>query len=371
MIVNAVDVFLVRGVILLLPIVLTLCFRWVALKDQDAEQKKVWGAYRRFAQFIIVGTVVGWSAVSHLGRGPAGAATTGALPSWAPLAVSLSIFLFLCNSFDKISYGLKWAMTDRFRQTWWKLVDFVFPLLMVVAGFSDLIDKKIAGIAWLLAAGVVSGIGSVFLRRAEGMKLNELKSGELRNRALSIASGMGVALSRVYSVPAGKGHLTNGYGMSDAIGLTDNLGKYLTKEQKDYVIAHELAHVKLKHGRKHLLQVVTIFTTTGTLLFYLPQTVASVLRLDLVAMIAALVVYYYGSRRFEYSADREAVGFTGDPEAAISALANLCNVRELTAASDKFTELLMTHPTFAHRVRAIANRENLATDRLTEILKGQ
>ena len=83
----------------------------------------------------------------------------------------------------------------------------------------------------------------MFLRRAEGLKFNTLKSGELRNRALNIARRMGVALSRVYVVPAGRGHLTNAYGMSHAIGLTDNLGKYLTKAETEFVIAHEVAHV--------------------------------------------------------------------------------------------------------------------------------
>ena len=100
----------------------------------------------------------------------------------------------------------------------------VIPLLLVGAGFDIILDRKIRGIAWLLAAGVVSIVGTGFLRRAQGMKFNKLKSGELRTRALSMASRMGVTLDRVYVVPAGKGHLTNAYRMSNAIALTDNLG---------------------------------------------------------------------------------------------------------------------------------------------------
>jgi Zn-dependent protease with chaperone function len=122
-------------------------------------------------------------------------------------------------------------------------VSFVLPLLLLAAGFDAFLDKRLGGIAWFFAAGVVSRIGTVFLRRAEGLKFNTLKSGELRNRALNIARRMGVALSRVYVVPAGRGHLTNAYGMSHAIGLTDNLGKYLTKAETEFVIAHEVAHV--------------------------------------------------------------------------------------------------------------------------------
>jgi Zn-dependent protease with chaperone function len=371
MTVNTGNALLVRGAILFLPIVLTLCFWPAALRARDADQKRVWGAYRKFSRFIIIGVTVIWSMVSQLVPGSSEVSANETLPFCAPLIASLAIYLFLCTFIDKIIYGLKWGVTNTLWQTWWKLVDFVFPLLMVATGFSSLLDKKITGVAWLFAAGAVSRIGSVFLRQAQGMKLNALKTGELRNRAFSIANGMAVTLSRVYSVPAGKGHLTSAYGMSNAIALTDNLGKYLTKEEKDYVIAHELAHVKLKHGRKHLLLVFTTYATTSVVLFYLPRTASFFPGLNLAGMIAALFVYYYFSRRFEYSADREAVAFTGDPEAAIHALATLQQTLDLTSPSDKFTELLMTHPTFAHRVRAIANRENITADGLNKIFQSQ
>jgi Zn-dependent protease with chaperone function len=91
--------------------------------------------------------------------------------------------------------------------------------------------------------------------------------------------------------------------------------------------------------------------------------------LQIVAMIGPLVVLYYCSRRFEYSADGEAVGFTGDPETAIRALVNLHQIRELPTAYDRLTELFMTHPTLAQRVHAIASSGHLPAERLTEILE--
>jgi Zn-dependent protease with chaperone function len=180
---------------------------------------------------------------------------------------------------------------------------------------------------------------------------------------------MGVTLGRVYVVPAGKGHLTNAYGMSNAIALTDNLRKYLTKVQIDYVIAHELAHVKLKHGRKQLQLWITVFSTMVLFLFLLRQQ-AMPFRplLQFAAMVGPLIVLYYCSRRFEYSADREAVDFSDDPETAIRALANLHKFRELPEAHDRFTELFMTHPTFAQRVQAIANG-HMRADLVADILE--
>ena len=368
--------------ILLLPVILTLCIRRISLQSQEAEEKTIWAAYRAFGRFILTITVASWwvlwdpgpsDSISITGQIKAGALATSSEVSpffWMPPIVSLGIFLFLCNMADKAILNLKWTTADTFRQVWWRLTSFVIPLLMVAAGFSTILDGKIKGIGWLLAAGAVSKVGTGFLRRAEGLRLNVLKSGETRNRALTLATRMGVTLSRIYVVPAGKGHLTNAYGMSNAIALTDNLGKYLTNTEKDYVIAHELAHVKLRHGRKQLLLVITIFSTLAVLAFLFRQR-AETFRplLQVVLMIGPLVALYHRSRRFEYSADREAVDFTGDPETAIRALANLHHGRELPAAHDRFTELFMTHPTFARRIQTIADDGHVPRDRVIDILE--
>ena len=380
---NSVNPLLVDGTPLLLPIVLTLWFRWAAHQGHEAKQKLAWAAYRGFGRFILVVAVVAWWVIWDLpGRSQLVSAAVrnwlGALeiPSaetglfWLLPALSLGIFLILCYRFDKTILRLKWTITDSLRQAWWRLVSFVIPLLMVATGFDIILDGKARGIAWLLAAGVISKVGTGFLRLAEGMKFNALKSGELRTRALSIARRMGVTLRRVYVVPAGKGHLTNAYGMSNAIALTDNLGKYLTKMQIEFVVAHEIGHVKLKHGRKNLLLVFTIFSMLALLLFHLPQRAMPFRPLvQVVAMIGPLVALYYCSRRFEYSADGEAVDYTGDPKTAICALANLYQARELPTAFNRFNELFMTHPTFAHRVHAIANSGHIPADRLAQILE--
>lgn len=75
---------------------------------------------------------------------------------------------------------------------------------------------------------------------------------------------------------------------------------------------------------------------------------------EITVILRPLVAVYYLSRRFEYAADRVAVDFTGDPEIAIRALANLHRVHEVPAQCDGFTELFMTHPPLAARVQAIA-----------------
>jgi len=146
--------------------------------------------------------------------------------------------------------------------------------------------------------------------------------------------------------------------------------RYLTKPQKGYVIAHELAHVKLKHPRKHLLLVIAIFSITTLLLFSLPKQ-ASPLRpaTQVLAMFGPLVALYYASRRFEYSADERAIDFTGDPESAIQALANLERSRELPTSHAGVLEWFMTHPIFEHRVGAITKLGRVPADRLAVMLE--
>jgi Zn-dependent protease with chaperone function len=373
---------LVPCAILLLPIALTLLFGWYALRAHDANPRTVWADYRGFGRFILAATVAGWWVEwDFRGRselppilvrnwpGTLGTSSAEILLFWVAPVASLAIFLFSCYAIDKTLLKQRWSLFEIARRTWWRLASFVIPLQMVAAGFTAIFEGKISGTAWLLSAGVVSKIGTGFLRRAEGIKLNRLKSGELRNRAFKMASQMGVTIARVYMVPAGKGHLANAYGMSNAIGLTDNLGKYLTKAQVDSVIAHELAHVKLRHARKHLLLVLGIFSMMTVLLFRFSRYAFPLHVLAQIAVIfVPLAIIYYFSRQFEYSADRAAVEFTGAPEVAIRGLINLHKVDEVPIQTAGFSELFMTHPSLARRVHAIARVGQIPARQLSRIL---
>ena len=375
--------FLFPSTVLLLPVVLTFWFRAAALRRSGTEGKIVWSGYREFGRVILAVTVACWWVMWDLGgrstiapilvRNWPGLLETSnaeALIFWVPPIVSLGIFLVLCYTVDRNLLYLRWTTTDMLRRGCWKLVSFVVPLQMVAAGSEAIFERRVWGVTWFLGAGVVARVGTGFSLRAEGLKFNTLKSGELRNRAIKMASRMGVALGRVYMVPAGKSHLTNAYGMSNSIGLTDSLGKYLNKPQMDYIIAHELAHVRLKHGRKRHLMTIALFSTLILLLFAIPQH-ALLFRplLQVLIILGPLVVMYYFSRRFEYSADREAIEFVGDPENAIRALASLHKISEVPARSDRITGLFMTHPPLAQRVSAIATNWQIPSERMTHILE--
>jgi len=358
------------------PVILTTVFGMVSLLIKS-DRKSFWANYRKFETFILLATTAAWWIQWDLADGSSPRSMgwlietdTRSLNSWhfwLPPTISLFLFLFLSYEVGRVVRKLRWTTFNSVLRAWWKVVSFVTPLLMVAAGLELLLNKKLLGVLWLVVAGPVSRIGTALLRRTEGWKLHALKTGETRTRALRIARGMDTSLRRVFVVPAGKGHLTNAYGMASAIGVTDNLGQYLNESQLESVVAHEVAHVKLKHARRNLMLVVSIYLAVGLMFFFAPR---SSFRpaLQLLAIFGPLLVEYYCSRGFEFAADREAVEFTNAPEVAIEALTKLHQIRELPAAYDGFAELFATHPTLAHRVRAIAKRAHMSRDQLASLV---
>lgn len=188
-------------------------------------EQDVWSRYRQLSRFILATTVGAWWAACDF----SGLASPDTLRFWIPPLIGLGIFLSLAYSTDATMMNLKWTLIDLLRLTWWRLISFVVPLLLIAEGFEDVLRGDLWGCAWIGSAGFIAIIGTAFLRRAEGMKLHEVKASENRNRALAMARKLGIDLRRVYVVPAGRGHLTNAFGGGASIGLTDNLGKYLNK----------------------------------------------------------------------------------------------------------------------------------------------
>jgi Zn-dependent protease with chaperone function len=89
---------------------------------------------------------------------------------------------------------------------------------------------------------------------------------------------------------------------------------------------------------------------------------------DLLVLLGPVLALRYISRRYEYEADKGAVELTRDPEAGIKALASLYRITQAPANFDWAIELFMTHPSFAHRARAIGEAGNLATDQIANVV---
>jgi Zn-dependent protease with chaperone function len=360
--------------ILFAPIVTALLTRAV-LYSHEQRRVDLWKRYRAWTDFILCLTVSCWwvlwvlrssEIVSTLA--PSGLLAEPVLFWLAPIVI-LGAYLIICHAVDRTLFKLRWTARQLLWRAWWRVVSLVIPLLMLASGFNAIFDGHLVGLLWILAAGFVAKIGTALLRLADGLKLNVLKSGETRNRAFTLANRMGVQLDRVFLVPAGKGHLTNAYGISNAIGLTDNLGKYLSKAEMDFVIAHELAHVKLRHGRNYVLLLVAIFASMAILFYKSSSWIPSVQPLlQFLVVLFPLIALKYVSRQHEYAADREAMDFTSDPEAALRALINLNQIHAAPVHCDALTESVMTHPSVAHRLSRMSDIGHIRSERLVDIL---
>jgi len=369
--------------VVLLPSILALVFRSFARLRAPDERARAWGGFRLHTSLILLCSAVGWWAIWVANRQsgniarfedtwfePDPSVVARAALFWLPPAAGLSAFLVVSFATDGTLRNLRWGPMDTARQAWWRLFTSVIPLLVVALGFDELFAGSPRGAVYIVVAALLNRVGTVFLRLSSGFDPHSTKSGELRNRTLALAHKMGVSVSRIYLVPAGKGHLTNAYASSrGAVALTDNLGQFLNKPQIDSVIAHELAHLRLHHLRKQILAAVVCFSVEATVVFSFRAS-SAVFRpwVDIALLVVPVLVMNFLSRRFEYAADRTAIEFTGDPASAISALVNLHALSAAPIRWNRLTDLFQTHPAFPDRARAIADAGELPPERVAELL---
>ncbi len=341
--------------------VITFWFWFRTWHADESERPSRWITYRRWIHIILLALVAVWWALCDLRR--AGSSVhLSQMDSvffrpvlfWAlPVSVVAAIQLF-CYSRDRTFLGRRWTTTDTVRLAFWRTISPTFALLLVAAAFNALYGRNLVGFFWLFAAAIAALVGTSRLRAAEGLNFRRVKSGELYKRAITMAREMKVSLKEVSVVPAGRGRLTNAYGLSKMIAVTDNYGKFLSSAELDSVIAHELGHLKARHGRKKLLLIATVFVVGALIAYLLPATSIPFRPLfDILIVFVPILMLCSLSRRFEYAADRFSVDFTRNPDAAVQSLTNLHRITETPTHFDRLIEPFMTHPSLTRRIRAI------------------
>jgi len=350
------------------------------MQSDQSERTSRWIPYRRWIQIILLAAVAAWWAfwdfdgaafisrltlhLSWLDPTLAKAFVFWGLPIGGVVLVQL-----ICYSLDRVFLRRRWTSIDLLRLTLWRTVSPTVTILFLASGFNAFYERRLVGIVWLVIAAMVAMLGMLHLRSAEGMKLQEVKGGELYKRAFVLAKITKTPLKRVYVVPAGRGHLTNAYGGSHTIAVTDNYGKFLTSAQLDFVIGHELGHVKAKHGRKKLLITAAVVAGIALASFVMSPFLFPFRPLfDVLVVFVPILTFYFLSRRFEYAADATGVELTRDPETAIHALVNLHRITEAPMHCDKLTELFMTRPALTRRARAIGEEGGISPDRTREAI---
>jgi Zn-dependent protease with chaperone function len=351
------------------------------MQADQSERTSRWIAYRRWIQIILLATVAAWWAFWDFDTGAVFISRLTLRLSWLDPTLAKA-FLFwglpvggvalvqlICYSLDRVFLRRRWTSIDLLRLTLWRTVSPTVAILFLASGFNSFYERRLVGIVWLVIAAIVAMLGMLRLRLAEGMKLQEVKGGELYKRAIVLAKMTKTPLKRVYVVPAGRGHLTNAYGASHTIAVTDNYGKFLTSAQLDFVIGHELGHAKAKHGRKRLLITTAVIAGIALASFFMSPFLFPIRPLvDVLVVFVPILTFYFLSRRFEYAADAAGVELTRDPETAIHALVNLHRITKAPMHCDKLTELFMTHPALTRRARAIGEEGGISPDRTREAI---
>ena len=268
------------------------------------------------------------------------------------LSIAIARMIVYLSSREILSR--RWTNTDILRLTTWSTIGQTVPLLMVAISIDFLRQHAFVGLIWLTSAAPVALIATLRLRAAEGFKPHNVHSGELHKRAFVIAKRMGVRLRDVYVVPSGRGRITNAFGgIPRSIGVSDDYGKWLKGSQLDFVVGHELAHIKQNHVLKELALLPFLFCVIAGLGVALPRVPAVRSVLPFVAVFAPLLVFYFVSRRFEYAADRIGVEIAGDVKAAVEALKSLHRHTQQADEFSRIAELFSTHPALSQRVNAI------------------
>ena len=351
------------------------------MQADKSERTSSWIPYRRWIQIILLATVAAWWAVWDFDTGAAFISRLAPRLSWLDLTLAKTLLFWgppiggvalvqlICYSLDRVFLRRRWTSIDLLRLTLWRTVSPTVAILLLASGFDAFYERRLVGFVWLVFAAILAMLGTLRLRLAEGMKLQEVKGGELYKRAFILAKITKTPLKRVYVVPAGRGHLTNAYGAPHTIAVTDNYGNFLTGAQLDFVIGHELGHAKAKHGRKQLLITAAVIAGIALASFVISPYLFPFRPLfDLLVVFAPILTFYFLSRRFEYAADAAGVQLTRDPETAIHALVNLYRVTKAPMHCDKLTELFMTHPALTRRARAIGEKGRIPCERTREAI---
>lgn len=377
---------LLLAALAVLPVVLTLRLRRIALSSPEHDRTGAWFAFMRSLRWTLLGAVVLWWAAtdfvqtqgfrfgvsSYLGlQGAPLGAVLDVVLIWLPVLAVLVICSVLSQPVYAGVRGLTWTRSDLAKMGLLRLGVTYIPLLIVFAGAgrSFSFDDWLTG--YLLCFGIAAAI-FVFslqsLRAMIGWKPEALSRGELRDRAFELAAKLKVKLRQIYVMPAGKMRMANAFASSSgSILLTDYLLRELNRREVDAIVAHELGHLKHNHVK---WRGVMGGVFGGALVLYasVPPSPFRPL-IDIAVALACFCTFYFVSRRCEFAADAEGAKLVADPEALIAGLAKTHSLNLMPIQWSKWNEKWMTHPSTVRRANAIARSAGLPAERVPGILQ--
>ena len=368
------------------PVLLALWLRRRALRAQIDDNSSIWFSYIRYQQWILTGSLVLWWAAAESARlndllrfllqSDASKLTwfltiASTLFTWIPPGLVCFICVLISHPVQEKLRGLRWTRKELALQSVYSLTSTLLPLALIIIGLDTIARGEYRVMVLFFAAAIiVKMVAQLKLVNLLGMQPQALTVGELRDAAFAMAARLNVKLQQIYVIPAGKGQMANAFARTgNSIGFTDYLLHRMTQREVNYVLAHELTHLRLKHLQKLAFAIIggiTLGTFVRT--FEAGLWDSTVLQWSSMILIASLFTYFW-SRRFEFSADAGAVEATADPEAAISALHKLASLNMHPLHWSKWSEKWLTHPSTLRRAQAIAKKASIPFERFPEIAR--
>ncbi len=226
--------------------------------------------------------------------------------------------------------GEHWMLPVSLKHAFWHEPVTIWPILCLWAGIASLtLFNEIAlGLACLAVAYGAHVLLVWLWLRLQKVSRYELPPGDLRSRILQLAQKGGVTLKEIYLLPTAEGRLGGPYMIRRRrLILSDVLLRVLRKNETEAVLAREFVHLR-RHHRAILLGIAVVslpliyrFSHLAMVEGRLPWA----LRGPLLVWITPVLLYLLW-RRFERTADAEAVELTGDGEALSSALPKIAQL---------------------------------------------
>jgi len=375
--------------VLLTPLALLVWLGRKALSADVNDKSVVWFSYIRSLHWILNGSLFAWwVALDYCHAEPllrflfsgtrfAAVATHPVafeVLCWVPPAILWLLCYRMSHPVQQKLRGLQWTKRELTLQALYSVLAVLFPIAMFLTGLRVIVTSGFrSAMLWWVGAFLLRAVAAQMLLKLTGMQPQALSSGDLRDRAFHMAERLGVKLQQVYLIPSGKGQMANAFARTgNTIAFTDFLLRRMSQREVDYVMAHELNHLKFKHPAKLSyaygagigIAIAVATTLTHSHVFH----DALIARYALIFSIVSVFPYFW-SRRFEYAADAGAVATTGDPRAAISALFKLSELNMLPIHWGNWREKWLTHPSSMRRAQAIAKKAGIHFEEIPVIAR--
>jgi len=363
-------------------------FVWLgrrALAADVPDKAVVWFSYMRSLQWILNFSLLGWwialdysdaEPILHFFAAGTRFTALAAHPvldesvGWLPPAFLWLLCYRISHPIQQKLRGLRWTKGELTLQALYSVLARLIPLALFLTGLRVIGTGGFrSAVLWWIAAFLLRAVAAQALLKITGIEPQALSSGDLRDRAFAMAERVGVKLQQVYLIPSGKGQVANAFARTgNTISFTDYLLQRMSQREVDYVMAHELNH--LKHPAKlAYAYMASIFLAVFSLNFAPPLIHDSVVTRYALMLAIVSVFPYFWSRRFEYAADAGAVTTTGDPRAAISALFKLSELNMMPIHWSRWREKWLTHPSSMRRAQAIAKRAGIPFEEIPTIAR--